>query len=348
MATTQPPQQPKLGLTFYSLTNEWVSGKYDLESLVKRVAEAGIGPGVEIVGFATIRSFPEVSSDFVKSWRDLLDKYELEPSCLAINIDSALRRDRMLTEDEAADYLLRQLESAHKLGFPTVRTQMGATPGVIAKVVPTAEKYGIKMGMEIHAPEGAASPSVLRVREAYEKIGSPVLGFTPDFSSTMHSLPPGQIEAFIRDGMARELVADLNAAWRLEGTPLDRFEFFAEAAAAKGYRRNSIAHVQMGFNMFGREAVESWQDILPQVVHVHSKFYEIDEAGNEPSIDVPRIMELLVDGGYTGYVSSEWEGHVFREANEVDPIELIQRHHRLERRGIEAALQKQQKHQVSA
>lgn len=328
----------KLGLTFYSLTNEWVSGEYDLDSLVARVAEAGIGPGIELVGFSTIRGFPETSSEFVSHWRNLLERYELEASCLAINIDSALRSDRMLDDQESADYLLRQLESARSLGFPTVRTQMGATPAVLEKVVGTAERYGIKMGMEIHAPEGARTPAVIEMREAYERIGSPMLGFTPDFSSTMHSLPPGQVEALIRGGMPRELVSDLNAAWRLEDTPLFRFQHFIDAARDKGFAADGLRHVQVCFSMFGREPVESWRDLLPNIVHVHSKFYDIDDDGNEPSIDVVQILQLLRDGGYRGYISSEWEGHAYLESTDVDPITLIQRHHQLERRALTSSV----------
>lgn len=324
----------KLGLTLYSLTNEWVTGQYDLETLIARVADAGIGPGVEIVGFQSIRGFPEVDATFARRWRDLLERHALDASCLSINIDTALRSDRMLSDDESADYLLRQLESARVLGFPTVRIQMGATPAVLEKVVPTAEKYGIRMGMEIHAPEGPNTPAVLRMREAFDRIDSPMLGFTPDFSSTMHSLPSGQIDAFVRDGMPAELVDDLNVAWRQPGTPQDRFESLVAAARSRGYDPEQLRHVQMGFSMFGREPMESWRELLPQIVHVHSKFYEIDEAGDEPSIDVVGAMRLLREGGYSGYVSSEWEGHVWQEAGQVDPILLIQQHHILERKGL--------------
>ena len=38
-----------LGLTLYSLTNEWWSKQYDLEGLVAAAVERGLGPGVEIV-----------------------------------------------------------------------------------------------------------------------------------------------------------------------------------------------------------------------------------------------------------------------------------------------------------
>ena len=70
-----------------------------------------------------------------------------------------------------------------------------------------------------------------------------------------------------------------------------------------GTYRKSLRGVTTLFTMHGHEPAESWAEIVPQVVHVHGKFYEIDETGQEPSIDIPSIMKLFVD---VGYISSEW------------------------------------------
>ena len=55
-----------------------------------------------------------------------------------------------------------------------------------------------------------------------------------------------------------------------------------------------------------------WADIMPQIVHV-TPFYDIDENGNEPAIDYPAIVAQFVQVGYSGYWSSEWEGHAFAD-----------------------------------
>jgi len=68
---------------------------------------------------------------------------------------------------------------------------------------------------------------------------------------------------------------------------------------------------------------------------VHAKFYDIDEHGDEPAMDIPRIVKQFVDGGYTGYLSSEWEGHAFADLGEADPIDLVKKQHALMRRAIE-------------
>jgi sugar phosphate isomerase/epimerase len=90
--------------------------------------------------------------------------------------------------------------------------------------------------------------------------------------------------------------------------------------------------------MHGHVDPKEWADIMPRIVHVHAKFYDIDENGNEPAIDYPAIVRQLVAGGYSGYMSSEWEGHAFADLDEADPIDLIAKQHDLIRRTIRETL----------
>jgi hypothetical protein len=86
----------------------------------------------------------------------------------------------------------------------------------------------------------------------------------------------------------------------------------------------------MVLTMHGRMDPSRWEELMPQVVHVHGKFYEIDEDGNEPSIDHETIMDVLVRAGYTGYISSEWEGHAYTDA--VSGWDMCRAQHDLMRR----------------
>jgi len=56
-----PKHDIRLGTTIYSLTNEYHSRRYSFEALVQKVAELGIGPGLEVVGFQSFREFPNIS-----------------------------------------------------------------------------------------------------------------------------------------------------------------------------------------------------------------------------------------------------------------------------------------------
>ena len=48
----------KLSTTLFALTNEWLSREYTFESLVDKTVELGLGPGLEIVGFQSVRGYP--------------------------------------------------------------------------------------------------------------------------------------------------------------------------------------------------------------------------------------------------------------------------------------------------
>ncbi|MFC4722400.1 sugar phosphate isomerase/epimerase family protein [Geojedonia litorea] len=48
--------------------------------------------------------------------------------------------------------------------------------------------------------------------------------------------------------------------------------------------------------------------MLPAAKAVSAKSYDFDEQGNETSLDYPRILELVKDAGYTGFIGVEYEG----------------------------------------
>ena len=57
----------KLGITLYSASAEFRAGWYDFDGLLDRVAELGIGPGIEIVASQALPTYPVVSDEFVAS-----------------------------------------------------------------------------------------------------------------------------------------------------------------------------------------------------------------------------------------------------------------------------------------
>ena len=117
---------PKLGVTLFSFTNEWQQQLHTLDTMIARVAEMKLGPGIEVVGFQSFRSFPDIPDDEARHFRNMLDKYGLTPTCLGANIDIGRRRDRLMTAEEILDVVKRQLISAKKLGFPIMRVPPSA------------------------------------------------------------------------------------------------------------------------------------------------------------------------------------------------------------------------------
>jgi sugar phosphate isomerase/epimerase len=325
----------KLGITLYSLTSEFAAGLYTPETLIKAAADHGLGPGIEFNIAQMLRSYPDVDDDFVKLWRDSMDRYGFEPSAIGTNLDMGRRKDRDMTPDEEHEFLARQLKTAHTLGFKKVVIRSHGKE-LLRSLLPLAEKYDQKLGYEIHAPSGPNNPQVLQMREMYDELQSDRLGFTADFSSTMHSLSPTLLRTMRQMGMPEEYFTVMDEIWH-EPTPMhvrnQKFEDFLTSENFDFARLGPFT--RLAFNMHGLVPPEEWLDIMPQIFHVHAKFYDIGPDGEEPAMDIPRIVRQFVEGGYQGYLSSEWEGHAFSDLGESDPIDLVKKQHELMRRAIE-------------
>lgn len=63
-------------------------------------------------------------------------------------------------------------------------------------------------------------------------------------------------------------------------------------------------------------------EIMPYAKDVSAKSHEFDAEGNETRTDYYKMMKIVVDSGYRGYVGIEWEGG---KPDEVEGVKLTQR-----------------------
>jgi hypothetical protein len=319
-----------LGVTLYSMTNEWLEGQYTLPQLIDEVGRRNLGPGVELIGFQSLRGFPNrVAREDLRDLKNAIERNELVPSSLASYADVARKADKWMTTDESVEYMRPQIELAGKLGFPVVRTQIGLTPAVLEKLEPIAARARVHLGMEVHAPEGPNTPKVLATREIYERIDSEWLGFIPDFSSCMRAIPPGMLDTLRRDGLSQAGVDALVRAWQGSGPPFQRYGEFAKQAKEMGEPPLPVGQATLVFTMFGRENPEDWQDVLKWVRHIHGKFYDVDDKLVSPSIDYQNLMRIFGEAEAIFSMSSEWEGHAYLDADEQDAFDIVARHHEM-------------------
>ena len=61
------------------------------------------------------------------------------------------------------------------------------------------------------------------------------------------------------------------------------------------------------------------RELMPYAKAVSAKSHEFDEQGNEVHTDYHKMMKIVVDAGYHGYVGIEWEGD---EPDEIEGILL--------------------------
>ncbi|MCI1020434.1 pyruvate formate-lyase [Microbacterium sp. C5A9] len=328
----------RLGLTLYSASAEFRAGWFDFDGLLDRVAELGIGPGIEIVASQVLPTYPVVSDDFLRTWRAAFDRHGFVASSFGANLDMGRRRDRDMSPDEEFEFSELMFQGAKKLGFPLVRIQ-SAKPELLRRLLPVAESLELQLAYEIHAPLGPNAEPILKVRETYDELGSPLLGFVADFSSTMHAMSPTLLRAVQRAGLDDEALGRLQQIWATDATMRERQEEFIGYLRGRDFdpgRLGAFAH--LAFNMHGHVDPREWADIMPQITHVHAKFYDIDDHGQEPAIDYPELVRVFVEGGYRGFWSSEWEGHAFAELGDVDPLLLVRRQHDLIRESMRSAV----------
>ena len=59
------------------------------------------------------------------------------------------------------------------------------------------------------------------------------------------------------------------------------------------------------------------EELVPFAKAISAKCYEFDQEGQETSIDFQRMMSIVKDSGYTGYIGIEYEG---KEGTEMQGI----------------------------
>ena len=256
---------------------------------------------------------------------------------MSINLDLARRRDRRMTEEEALEYVERQMEAGKKLGFPIGKSAILSTPGFVEGLARIAERLDMSFGVEVHSPRigrlaGRRAPAGAvrrgRLTAARVRPGLQLVDARRAAESRAGAPRVGDVRG------ADRLVSEV---WHSDATMPEKFGRFHEEAGKLGASPGDVGKLNMVLTMHGSMDPRRWAELMPQVLHVHGKFYGIDETGNEPSIDHEAIMNVLVESGYDGYISSEWEGHAYTDA--MSGYEVCRSHHDLCRRLLLQAAQ---------
>jgi sugar phosphate isomerase/epimerase len=327
-----------LGTSLFSFTVEWLSRRFTLDQLIEKVAELGVGPGLELVGFQSIRGFPAISDEFVAHFRALVERLGLQPTALGGNIDLGRYPGRLMTMDEMITTVAAQIEAARKLGFPVLRIQLVGGE-VLEKLVPIAERAQVHLACEVHAPLTPSHPAVMAVRELCDRTGSPYLGLVLDFSCSMTSPPEGYWRRLRQVGASDQLIKAVREIWHRDAPAPEKFTALAQAGQHYGAPPGTMGSVNLVMTMFGHMPVGAWREVLPYSRHLHGKFYHVDESGNEPAIPYPQIIALLKESGYRGSISAECEGSAFMDVQDaVQGVEFgeVQRWHAMVRRLLAA------------
>ena len=317
----------KRGVSLYSYQEEYFLGKLTLEQCIAEAAKIG-AYGIESLAEQMMPGFPNLPDAFYAQWHEWMARYGTVPVCHDMFLDTKRYKGRLLTEEECVQSVIRDLKHAARLGCKVMRVLVFVSPELLEKCLPHAEQYDVKMGIEVHAPWHFDHPWIARHVEMIQRTGTRHAGFVPDMGIFTKRLPRVMRDRAERNG----------ADPRILDYVCDAYEHGVLAEYIVAEARNMGGKpIDIGFAEAARHNVYSQPrrllEFMPYIFHIHAKFYEMLDNGTEYSIPYDKIISVLLQGGYEGYLSSEYEGnrHI-QDAYPVDSIEQVRRQHAMFRR----------------
>lgn len=327
-------QYIKLGVTLYSFQDEYVWGRLTLEGCLAELHKMG-AQGVELIGDQMVYNSPYPEESFYDEWQGWLKKYELEPVCDDIFINTTLFKHRRLTTEESIAALKAEILHAHKMGFKIVRMVSQTPNEIILPCLNFAEKHDVQMALEIHAgSSGIEVPMSVEFIEIMTRANSPYIGLVFDMGLFCRKFPRVILEYYRREGAAPELLDYVDELYK-NGQDM---RAITKDKVLHRYRVNPIDEefVEYCFH-FENNPLEIMTPYLNYVKNIHGKFYEMTGEGIECSIPYDEIIPLLKANRYDGYICSEYEGNRFVPSGvEVRGVEQVARHQEMLRRYLQA------------
>lgn len=323
----------KRGVSLYSYQQAYMTGKLDLEGCVKTAVETTGANGIELIYEQMPLEaypkaiYPNITEDGVKCWRDIMDKYGAVPTCMDSFIDSTIYKGRISYVQEQVQMMIQDLELASKLGFSCIRVLALVTPEVLEQALPAAEYYGVAMGLEVHPPHYLDSKWMMNIVEMARKHQSKYVGLIPDFGIFTKGLNGSALYAAEIMGEHTEMIRYADEAYRA-GEPIEGIIAKVQGNGAGPRTIGALRHAQM-MNAYSEPSI--LKEIADAIVHIHGKFYHMNENCEETAINYKEPIEVLKEAGWDGYICSEFEGqrefHAQNCPYEEDEIEQVRRHH---------------------
>jgi len=327
------PSKVKRGVTLYSYQEEYYTHAMTLEDCLAEVASMG-AEGVEVIAEEMVPNYPDPPESWVKQWHGLFEKYHTKPVCLDTFVDTTWGGHRQMSLQESVDTLVTQMKLCNRLGFKIMRPTTGpvaeGATEMIRKALPFAEKHDVKIAVEIHAPIRLRSKFIDDYMELISQTHTKHFGFTADMGIFAKRTPRVVRDFFIRHGAHEPIVQYLCTAFEQDLGP--------EKARAEVEKMgpNELDR-QFAFAVFGYGPLandpQDLRHIMPYIYNIHGKFYEMLEDFREYSIPYEQIVPVLLEGGYNGYINSEYEGQrSTQDVVETDSCEQVRRQHVMLRR----------------
>lgn len=317
----------KRGVSIYSFQEKYYRGEMSVRDCI--AAAAGMGcTGIEMVADQMIPGYPSITynvgEDFIASWRDWLQEYRVDPVALDVYGETKLYRHRAVTHRELLDQMLGLLKTADVLGFEIMRLTFHLPIEIIEDLIPYAEDAGIRLAIEVHAPHRLDGEWVQRNLELAARKGTRHLGLMPDLGIFCRDIPHLVLDNALRSGAQPRVVDFLHRAY-LDGKPADLMQ---QVERMKPNEADLWLAKRVDIGVWINDEPARLREVMPYVLHIHGKFYEMNEQLVEPEVKYNEILPVLIEQGYTGYICSEYEGQRLIHGVDMgyDEIEQVRRH----------------------
>jgi sugar phosphate isomerase/epimerase len=319
------------GVSLYSFQQAYYLRRMTLEDCIAACAQMG-ATGIETLAEQMMPGFPNLPASFYEQWHRWMEQYRTRPTAHGMFLDTKRWKDRLLTHEEMVGSVKRDIDHAAKLGCYVIRVLVITPPEVVDACVPYAAERQVKLALEVHAPRHFDDEWIQQHHAVYQRHGPEWVGFTPDMGIFVKRLPRVAMERFVRDGATESVIEHIADTYEGlaggAGLPAD-LSHLADEVERMGGNDVDLLAARFASRMTWSNP-ERLRDFMPYIHHVHAKFYELTDDGSEYSIPYEDVVPILVEGGYPGALSSEYEGqrHV-QDIHEVDEAEQVRRQQEL-------------------
>jgi sugar phosphate isomerase/epimerase len=346
----------KRGVSLYSYQQAQFFKQLNWKDMIREAHDNLHTDGIEIIDESVIRDYPFPSEQFLFDWNNEMARYDMQAVTMDVYLDVHQFRDHIMTHREAAERLKNDIKIAAKMGFKNVRPLCLVPIDVIEMALETAEKYDVRIGKEIHAPlpikpgakkqptTGMAAALDFRMSEQIielaQRTGSKHVGLVPDFGIFQHSPSKVSVDYAKRHAKNPETIDFI-----LENSKNYSFDEIFKVVDGKypshGIDMGTIERMSLHESSAKPEDII---DIIPYIVSMHGKFYDMTEIAGKPgcyedkAIDYETPIKYLKEHGFNGYINSEYEGQRDQQDRGIeylaDEVEQVRRHHEMLRRLI--------------
>jgi len=279
--------KPKRGVSLYSYSGEY-GVTMSLEDMFVEMHDMG-ARGLEILANSHIEGYPNPSDEWLANWDRLIKKYDIVPVEYGHWVDSRLYQGRELTPEESYEMLVRDFKLANRLGFTVLRTKLGVIDNDLTPV------------------------------ENWKEIIKMALPMAEEYNVRM--CPEIHAPTLLKSKMVDDYVEFIEQTGTKHfGLNIDFGVFETQPLPASEWGPNDFIMPESEHS-----PVEDIIPLLPYVYCCHAKFAKMSDDFQEMTIPYEKIINILIENNWDGYMLSEYEGP--KKDVTAYTVEQVRKHH---------------------